>query len=465
MPRFSVPAAPKCAKCAQSVYHVEQVIGPMAKTYHKHCLTCTVCAKRLDSTLLVEHDGEPFCKNCHKEHLGTGKGGFTTAVKLNPVSPKAQSASSPRALSSPRTLASPTPSSSSPATNAFPRSPSPTKPQPSAAFPHGLEDQGVTGISIRPRGQPTSPTTTTAAATARPSSPSKVSSRPYVASRATPSTPIRSIDDAVSSTHPHIRDPVSNLVDSVGGLGLQTIGNDTEDHETDDEPRKLPSASYYATPPPRAGHSFDSTSSTATPSRTSFASPAATSTTSTLASPAADAYDPPVTITTRRISAADTIGSTLNGAAGIAKVAPPRMTINPNTTTSPDRLGGPSGARGLPSEGSDSSLNGRAAKGGIERLGLGSIISDAGGGTPLCARCQKPVYFAEQKAAAGRKWHRACLRCDGCSTTLDTGKLEEGPVDRTYKGGANIWCRVCYAKYFGPKNLAVGFSLPDTLPP
>ncbi|PWN50441.1 hypothetical protein IE53DRAFT_368916, partial [Violaceomyces palustris] len=73
--------------------------------------------------------------------------------------------------------------------------------------------------------------------------------------------------------------------------------------------------------------------------------------------------------------------------------------------------------------------------------------------------------FAEQKAAAGRKWHRGCLRCDGCSTTLESGKLEEGPVERSTRlerGEANIWCRVCYAKYFGPKGLGVGLSLPES---
>ncbi|KAN0066573.1 hypothetical protein ACQY0O_000667 [Thecaphora frezii] len=525
MPRFSVPVAPKCAKCAQSVYHVEQVLGPMAKTYHKHCLTCIVCGKRLDSTLLVEHDGDPFCKHCHKEHLGTGKGGFATAVKLNPVSPtsiKRDLDTGSPGLGSPakpaaarfgntasdavaRPLTHGRSDSNSTATSASARarSPSPTKP----TYPHGLEDQGVAGITIRARGTPSSPV-------AAPTSPSKTSSRPY-ASRAQPSTPIRSLDEAVASSSAQIRDPVSRLIDSVGGLGLHSVGH-PDDAIDGAQPLvaeaaanaaealsgDLPSSNYYddssAPPTPSRSAAASASSPTAAPDAGTDAAAVAAPLSPT--SPSTDSSAPPVVMTTRRIAAADTIGSirlagdahvssnhspkvntvspldrigalppprrpdpkTLTGAAGIAKIAPPRMTINPNTTTSPDRFG----LGGLPRQASEASLDARAAKGGIERLGLGSIISDAGGGTPLCARCQKPVYFAEQKAAAGRKWHRACLRCDGCSTTLDTGKLEEGPIDRAYKGdGANVWCRTCYAKYFGPKNLAVGLSLPDTLPP
>lgn len=72
--------------------------------------------------------------------------------------------------------------------------------------------------------------------------------------------------------------------------------------------------------------------------------------------------------------------------------------------------------------------------------------------------------FAEQKQAAGRKWHRGCLRCDGCTTTLESGKLEEGPLSETYANQTNIWCRTCYAKRFGPKGIGVaGMSLPETM--
>ncbi|PWN43111.1 hypothetical protein IE81DRAFT_322831 [Ceraceosorus guamensis] len=75
--------------------------------------------------------------------------------------------------------------------------------------------------------------------------------------------------------------------------------------------------------------------------------------------------------------------------------------------------------------------------------------------------------FAEQLTAAGRLWHRACLRCDGCRTTLEPSKLEEGPIgaeEHAAEGerGCNVWCRTCYKKLFGPKGIGVaGMSLPE----
>lgn len=61
-----------------------------------------------------------------------------------------------------------------------------------------------------------------------------------------------------------------------------------------------------------------------------------------------------------------------------------------------------------------------------------------GTGTPLCARCQKPVYFAEQVKAVGKTFHKPCLRCSECNTALDSTRLTE-------KDG-NIVCRSCYSK-------------------
>lgn len=48
-------------------------------------------------------------------------------------------------------------------------------------------------------------------------------------------------------------------------------------------------------------------------------------------------------------------------------------------------------------------------------------------------------------------WHRFCLKCDGCSTTLEPGRVVEGPLSGPGVQGCNVWCKVCYAKRFGPK--------------
>lgn len=80
---------------------------------------------------------------------------------------------------------------------------------------------------------------------------------------------------------------------------------------------------------------------------------------------------------------------------------------------------------------------------------LHSIIPTATGGgwggrgmpgtsTPLCARCGKAVYFAEQVKASGKTFHKPCLRCTVCNTALDSGKLTE-------KDG-QVMCQSCYGK-------------------
>ena len=67
-----------------------------------------------------------------------------------------------------------------------------------------------------------------------------------------------------------------------------------------------------------------------------------------------------------------------------------------------------------------------------------SVASMLGSGTPLCARCQKPVYFAEQVKASGKVFHKPCLKCTECETRLDSSKLAE-------KDGRVI-CRNCYSR-------------------
>lgn len=65
-------------------------------------------------------------------------------------------------------------------------------------------------------------------------------------------------------------------------------------------------------------------------------------------------------------------------------------------------------------------------------------VTSAFGGSPSCPRCDKVVYFAEQVKAAGRTWHKNCLRCTECSTLLNSSRITE-------KDGEVI-CRSCYSK-------------------
>ncbi|GFZ48975.1 hypothetical protein JCM24511_06724 [Saitozyma sp. JCM 24511] len=63
-------------------------------------------------------------------------------------------------------------------------------------------------------------------------------------------------------------------------------------------------------------------------------------------------------------------------------------------------------------------------------------------GDEMCNGCGKRVYAAEQVFAIGQKWHKACLRCSSCKSTLDPSKVSD-------KDG-QVFCKNCYAKHHGP---------------
>jgi len=137
-------AAQRCPRCNDRVYAAEQVIGPMSKMYHRHCLKCVVCNRRLDSVSLLEHDGEPFCSNCHRTHLGQGKDRFGTAVPLKPKIPILTSQNPP--TTSHCKPSQPPPSKANSDTNISARKPLPISPsgsQDPLPIPASLSMQNV----------------------------------------------------------------------------------------------------------------------------------------------------------------------------------------------------------------------------------------------------------------------------------------------------------------------------------
>ncbi|KAL0952309.1 hypothetical protein HGRIS_006598 [Hohenbuehelia grisea] len=68
---------------------------------------------------------------------------------------------------------------------------------------------------------------------------------------------------------------------------------------------------------------------------------------------------------------------------------------------------------------------------------------NTGTSNPMCPRCSKTVYFAEQVKAIGKTYHKGCLRCSQCSTLLDSTRLTE-------KEG-QPFCHRCYSKVHGPQ--------------
>ncbi|KAG7277225.1 hypothetical protein CRUP_000454, partial [Coryphaenoides rupestris] len=70
------------------------------------------------------------------------------------------------------------------------------------------------------------------------------------------------------------------------------------------------------------------------------------------------------------------------------------------------------------------------------------------GSTDRCPRCSKAVYAAEKIMGAGKPWHKTCFRCALCGKSLESTTV-------TDKDG-ELYCKVCYAKNFGPKGFGLG---------
>lgn len=365
-PRFGV-AAPKCARCDKSVYAAEQVVGPLGKPYHKTCLVCSVCRKRLDSTLLLEHDGEAYCKNCHRAHLGQGKGGFGLAVPLAPAVPPPE----PQLPSSDRSLELPHihPAVAADAARESARSSAYTQPQ---SYQREEEAEDATldladhfaPIRISARPTPAAPSsasryTAPAPASASPPQPAQVSE----AIR----TPVRSIDEAVSSGAT-IPTPISRLAAArARGAG--------PGHAASSSPAPAPAA-----PPPTPA------SQPALPPRPAAAARAPSP-------PPTPEYVPPATI--GRVSIPTSAPSTPSSHIGGNGRLPPPSRVTPARSTpgktAPTWTPPSAAASGLVGEGDSP---GR----GVRSLGLSSAVR--GTGTPLCARCSKAVC---ELASLGRE--------------------------------------------------------------
>lgn len=73
----------------------------------------------------------------------------------------------------------------------------------------------------------------------------------------------------------------------------------------------------------------------------------------------------------------------------------------------------------------------------------GSSPNRWGASTPSCPRCGKNVYFAEQVKAVGKTYHKGCLRCMECNTSLDSNRLRDH--------NDQPFCVRCYSKLHGPQ--------------
>ncbi|XP_016057140.1 PREDICTED: cysteine and glycine-rich protein 3 isoform X1 [Miniopterus natalensis] len=70
------------------------------------------------------------------------------------------------------------------------------------------------------------------------------------------------------------------------------------------------------------------------------------------------------------------------------------------------------------------------------------------GESEKCPRCGKSVYAAEKVMGGGKPWHKTCFRCAICGKSLESTNV-------TDKDG-ELYCKVCYAKNFGPTGIGFG---------
>lgn len=66
----------------------------------------------------------------------------------------------------------------------------------------------------------------------------------------------------------------------------------------------------------------------------------------------------------------------------------------------------------------------------------------------ICPRCSKNVYFAEEKIALGKSFHKACFLCANCKRSLDSTNCAEHDEE--------MYCKSCYGRLFGPKGYGYG---------
>ncbi|GJE95810.1 LIM-domain-containing protein [Phanerochaete sordida] len=331
---------PICPRCNKAVYAAEQIMGPGRKLYHKPCLACTTCKKRLDSYSLVEHNEEPYCKTCHVKNFGTRDLRHANLPDRDDVflSPPTSPARVNTNLPSPRSIPPALPS------------------RPASGVYTGSRDS-VTSPIFKPTHTWSPKRASFGAQVLSPTTPPKTPPPHDEASSPVATTPADDDDDDWAP-------PVVMGTPSHAGRGSNGL------------PRTVALESAM-TGPPR-------TPSPVKKSRT---------TDGVSASPA------------------PAIGG--------------RMTIALGNTPTGTRYGAALGGRSAPP---------------MAPMPTGRAWG--GNSNPVCPKCQKTVYFAEQVKAVGKTWHRNCLRCTECGTTLDSTRLTENE--------GVPFCKHCYGKLHGP---------------
>nr|AFY10810.1 muscle LIM [Isodiametra pulchra] len=66
---FKPTPSPNCPKCGKQVYFNEQ-IKLQEKAWHKDCIRCQGCNKRLDPAAVNDPEGGIYCQVCYRRNFG-----------------------------------------------------------------------------------------------------------------------------------------------------------------------------------------------------------------------------------------------------------------------------------------------------------------------------------------------------------------------------------------------------------
>ncbi|KAF5314271.1 hypothetical protein D9619_011824 [Psilocybe cf. subviscida] len=418
---------PICPRCSKAVYAAEQTMGPGRKLYHKPCLACMSCNKRLDSYTLLEHDEQPYCKACHLKNFGTRNLRHANLPVAVPPSPTSPPSSTPRRMSTgndlPRLRANRS-LASSPVSSNFPRGISPHQND------AGSTKRGSWGSA---RGSVTPPeevevrkaltleeddvmdTAQTPPPASKPLdglhySDDTVSAEPQSQSQySQPSHTGRPGIGTIPRTIPlNIRHRTSSSLNSLG-----TIPQESEKHEEGQAPSDI-----------------DDDDDDAADAHVQAEAEADDVTPSNLPPPSLPRRPSPTSPNAPTSPSA--LARHYTGTAGASPSSPRGFAVPPilKPTATGTRYGMALGGSSIDSIS-------------VQTTGSPRRQWGAGTATPQCPRCGKSVYFAEQVKAVGKTFHKACLRCTECNTTLDSNRLRDHDGDP--------YCVRCYGKNYGPQ--------------
>ncbi|KAG8708499.1 hypothetical protein FRC09_001219 [Ceratobasidium sp. 395] len=406
---FGTPS--KCPRCDKTVYAAEQIIGPGRQVYHKFCLKCASCNKRLDSYSLVEHDNQPYCKGCHLREFGTQDLRHQNLARTSP--PASPSSGGTKSPSSPPSIDAVT-----------------------GRFTAGT----LRRVSYNP---PLTPPRTISPVTENQETEPEPHSDP--------------VDTAPEST-PMVTDELEQVENMLAEEAepIQALGSDTS------APPPLPARSTpSAAPalPPRTlplknSYNFEYRSSKPNTPTSRFPAPLSPSAIKRGSTGFAALRAGPPSPTRRAGFGADgvEIGDSALASSATGDGTPTRPF--PSTPAGTMRSSASTPVRPLsqtPTGGMRPMMTGGGASP-IRPMftGGGAGSPNVFGGRVECPRCAKAVYHAEQVTGpGGRKYHKLCLRCVNCNSSLDSGKLTE-------KDGEPM-CRNCYSKLHGPQG--AGYAL------